>query len=112
MSRTEMHIGKLTEVQIDPSEAVEDVMLRLLEREGVKKIDDINEAFNDHFWKKFLVHRDRMYRIDDKEYIDDDIFEFKREEDGTISYVTTFYNGGTCLPEVLEEIIDNLNGKK
>ena len=30
-----------------------------------------------------------------------DIYHFKKEDDGTISFLCQFYNGGTCIQEVL-----------
>ena len=38
----------------------------------------------------------------------DDIYQLHLNEDGTVTYVMQFYNGGTCLSECLEESLANL----
>jgi hypothetical protein len=40
---------------------------------------------------------------------EDDINNLTENEDGTISFVTRFYNGGTCLTEMLEDGLKELN---
>jgi hypothetical protein len=34
-----------------------------------------------------------------------------KNEDGTISFIGQFYNGGTCLDEMLEEALDEMKEK-
>lgn len=38
-----------------------------------------------------------------------DIIKTWKNEDGTISFVAEFYNGGTCLVEVLDDSLKKLN---
>ena len=44
-----------------------------------------------------------------KKWIEDDIFKFWKNDDGSISFVAEFYNGGTCLSEIIEEGIKSIN---
>jgi hypothetical protein len=39
---------------------------------------------------------------------DDDIYQITQNEDGTLSFIMRFYNGGTCLTECIEEEIIEL----
>lgn len=46
----------------------------------------------------------KFYEIVDRERFDEgDFFHVLDQDDTTITFITSFYNGGTCLSEMLEE---------
>ena len=50
-----------------------------------------------------------IYKIDNTECdSDDDIFEYSKNEKGEVEYQFQFYNGGTCLSEQVDELIEKI----
>ena len=45
----------------------------------------------------------KVYKLVEHTEIEDDIFKFWKNADGSISFVAEFYNGGTCLSEIIEK---------
>jgi hypothetical protein len=43
--------------------------------------------------------------VEHTDFDQDDMFQAKKNEDDTISFTMSFYNGGTCLSEMLEEAV-------
>lgn len=43
--------------------------------------------------------------IEHKSFDDGTMFQVEKEADGSISFCMSFYNGGTCLSEMLEEVV-------
>ena len=72
----------------------------------IDPVIQLQEDFYDHYF----VYDDKIYNIQDKE-LDDDICEAHKNEDGTIDYAVQFYNGGTCLSEMLENALKKLKRK-
>lgn len=109
MSEMETHIGKMKRVKCD---SIEQKAGELMAFDG-----DRPEYFQTNKqWllcekENFVVIGDTLWEIiEDKELDgDDDINHLTENEDGTISFVSRFYNGGTCLTEMLEEGIEKLN---
>lgn len=109
MSHTETHIGKMKRVKCD---SIEQKAGELMAFEG-----DRPEYFQTNKqWllcekENFVVIEDTLWEIiEDKELEGDDEINIMQEnEDGTVSFVTRFYNGGTCLQEMLQEGFEKLN---
>lgn len=63
-----------------------------------------------------IIYSDRLdgrfFRIDGEQLEDFDIVHGNRNEDGNISFVAGFYNGGACLPEVVERIVRKVEGSE
>lgn len=114
MSQTETHFGKLRKIEIEPNQTVEEWCLN-----KCLEISDYNElpSYYDS-WKDLLKYEfDRNYFfIDDQIWVsfdhieseDDDINYMNLNEDGTITFIMQFYNGGTCLSELIEEGLEKL----
>lgn len=121
MSQTEFHTGKLKEVDMNGL-SLEDYCRSKCNEAGITEIDTYPatwvEQFRDEFWYgygntkkvRFFIHGGKVYEvIDHKESESEDYFmNLTRNEDGTISFIGQFYNGGTCLDEMLEEALDDL----
>lgn len=106
MSYTELHVGTLTEVDLEGL---------TLEQFCEKVCKDRNiKTFNNDDWvdvfkfecPDFIIHKGKVYHLEDIEFNDEYVDNFVKNIDGSFSYVAQFYNGGTCLSEILEE---NLN---
>jgi hypothetical protein len=118
MSRTEFHTGKLYPVKSQGT--LEETCKVIAKRFNVELGDDWQEDFMDHFDEysnkrgkvneEYFIHGENLYRVIDHEESEDDEYymNLKRTADGGISFVGTFYNGGTCFSEMLEEALDNL----
>lgn len=111
MSETEIHIGKLRKLKLEISNE-EFFKQKCLETDIELDQPTWTEQF---FWNhkdqnNYFIIDDVIYEaFEHKKYEDrDDISDFIQNEDGTISFVTSFYNGGTCLSEVIEEEIKKM----
>lgn len=66
-------------------------------------------AFYDLSWNtRYVVTNREVYRVIDHHLDSDFICNIQENTDGTYSYITQFYNGGTCLTEVLEEKLKSI----
>lgn len=107
MSQTETHFGKLKKVEL--TQPVEDWCKDECTKLGK---DSLPRCFSS--WKELLMdltRYDKYFFLKDEvweaiEHVksdgDSDIDIMIPNEDGTISFVQQFYNGGTCLSECIE----------
>lgn len=99
MSYTETHFGKLRRVEID-----NDVTIEQWEESKRESLGD------KLFEEKYIVFMYTAYEfLEHTNLGEDDLDVFIENEDGTITFIVQFYNGGCGLGEVLEEGINNLN---
>lgn len=112
MSYTETHIGKLRKVDLQglTIEQWAEVKCREI---GITELspysDDWKEQFLDtgkNYLKYFFIG-DEVYEMFDHTELEDggDIDILTPNSDGTYSFVMQFYNGGTCLSEMIEDAI-------
>lgn len=123
MSYTEKHIGRLVEVDFDKNyTAPEDFYKMLCEYHNYNSltVTKYREPYTYKSWEELyweeLWDEDNLYKVDGKVYklvehneIEDDIFKFWKNADGSISFVAEFYNGGTCLSEIIEDGVRKIN---
>lgn len=114
MSQTETHFGKLKKVEINTS--LEEWFKEKCKEKGIEELppysDDWKDAFCDKFREKFFIHEEEVWEaIDHIETDSEDIDIMIPNVDGTITFVMQFYNGGTCLSEVIEEGLVRLKTK-
>lgn len=113
MSEIELHTGILKKVDtkgLSPEDWY---------REQVLSIDPMREKYDFEKWStileeyddigKFLVTDTDVYQIHDSKRIDSDFCNIHKNPDGTYSYITQFYNGGTYLQEMLTDGLNELN---
>jgi len=108
MSHTETHFGKLRKVVINEGHTVEDWCREKCEDAGYNEIASYHESwveqFRDTFHEKYFIVGDEIWEaIEHIESDGDDLDIMIPNPDGTITFVNQFYNGGTCLNEVIEE---------
>ena len=114
MSQTELHIGKLRKVELEQNQSLEDFYKEKLKNIGITELrsydNDWEDTFKDEFQEKYFIVNDVIWEaFEHKEKDDsDDIYELKPNEDGTLSFIMKFYNGGTCLSECIEEELKKL----
>lgn len=115
MSESVVEIGKLKLVEKLKNETLEEQCKRILESriEGfiLKSYwEDYECALRDEFYDEYYVFNDNLYDLEYKTiepYCD--IAEGKIQKDGTIEFTTAYYNGGACLHEMLDEVMNKIN---
>jgi hypothetical protein len=115
MSQVEVHVGQLMKIDKLESTTPEEWCKEYFLENGITQLDHYYESwveyFNDEYYEEFLVHKNDIYRkIKDTEcYGGDDIYHAHKNENGTIDYILSYYNGGCGFTEAIEEALNNLN---
>jgi hypothetical protein len=118
MSQTEHHIGKLRKVVINEGYSIEDWCREKCQDAGIPTIpehyDSWQETLKFHLdlYETYFFVNDVVWEVFDHTEFDDDIYEMVPNADGTVSFIMSFYNGGTCLSECIEEGLLKLNKSK
>jgi hypothetical protein len=126
MSDYEQHIGRIKPVEKKYPEDFQAYTRRVFGsafREEVWKEYEASEKDEDDLftliddcilYKKAFFIQDVWYVVTETKKVDpyDDIQELIPQDDGSFIYVMRFYNGGTCLSELIEEAIEKLKTKK
>ena len=124
MSYTELQSGKIKVVgKMTPTE-VDDYMKNVVEQELPEQYKEIIqkgfpcwsngwlEIFNDNMWKQgmYIYKNDTLFKVFEiKDHECDGYFcEVNKTGDDEYRFITQYYNGGTCLSEILEEKCENL----
>lgn len=108
MSEVVRHIGKIRKVELNGL-TPEEWYQKKCEARGVSKpdfYDTWKSCYNDEFWPLSTIEvNGEMWEIVDDKVEDDteNISILKKAPDGSYDYLMQFYNGGTCLTEMLEE---------
>ena len=117
MSDYESHTGKLRKVQPQENETFEQLCKRLWIAEAQKGDEYTEEDYSEgslfsDFSEKFLNQNDEfVWEIFDHEELgdEDDMFcKIHDNKDGTYSFHTRFYNGGTYLSQMIEDELINI----
>jgi hypothetical protein len=106
MSEYETHRGKLIPVDLE-GQSLEDYCKDILDDSGyVYDYTEWKQAFDEIMSEDYIIYKDTLYLIEDIEKrVEDSFLEAtKDKETSVINYDMTFYNGGTCLREMLEEV--------
>lgn len=110
MSRTECHSGIITKSCLSSKECK-----NLVQRYHPDRTEPLWDSWEadlvDEFWHKYVLLNGVLYCIEDKEIDEDNTFLTKMGQD-TYKYVSTFYNGSTCLSEELENALNELNDEE
>lgn len=106
MSYTELHVGTLTEVDLGDL-TLEQFCEKVCKDRNIKPFnnDDWVDAFEFACYD-FIIHKGKVYHLEDIKFDDEYVDNFVKNPDGSFFYVARFYNGGTCLSEILEENLD------
>lgn len=99
MSEQETYIGKFKKVSSNPEEFSKFYLAHV---ENLSPEEASLETLLDKY-SNFFVANGVLYEIIDLEELEtSDQTVFHKESDDTWSFYTSFYNGGTCLEEQLE----------
>lgn len=110
MNEVRRHIGKIRKVELNGM-TPEEWYQKECEKHGISNPDYCytwKECYNDEFWPFIPVEVDgELWEIvEDREEDDtEDLSLLKKNPDGTYDYLMQFYEGETCLTEMLEEAI-------
>ena len=112
MSDYETHYGKIKKVVTDLSseDFAKQEFIRLTGKDTLPSYcNNFIEALSVESEEFYFVNS-HIYKIEDNNLEEDsDIFQYKKLEDTSIEYTLRFYNGGTCLSEQIEEIINKVD---
>ncbi len=113
MSNTETWKGKLTKIETELS--IEEWLKDYCDKSKI-----VIHDYYDSITEQFSVELDEndvcvisggLYKIE-KEELSDDIQSFTKNKNGEIEFLVSFYNGGTCLSEMLEEGLEKIQPPK
>ena len=110
MSDTEKHYGKLLKLKLDGN-TLEHAAQLICESFQVPKTEDtwldtlLDVRDKNYVASFYRINDDIYYLIEHKKFENDADF-IQRNEDGTFTFYTEFYNGGTCLSEQIEYLIE------
>lgn len=110
MGETETHMGKLKRINCDSqNEFAAGVMQN--EGEMPSYYDNPLKWMLSEYGDKYISISNGLWEVIENLELDpdDDINDLRENEDGTINFISRFYNGGTCLSEMLEEGLTELN---
>lgn len=113
MSDYEQHSGKLRKVPSDSGESLFELVQRIYKEEGLKWDDKYTEktTYFDEIYEKYFIIDKELYKV--IEHIEEDecdsFMRMHHESNGDIVFSTRFYNGGTCLSEMIEDGVRKLN---
>jgi hypothetical protein len=118
MSQTEFHTGRLYPMNFGKD--LEGWCRRVATANKIELGEDWQEDFRDAFdeyankignaKEEYFIQGENLYRVIDHVQNEDEEYFMKlsRNADGSISFISQFYNGGTCFSEMLEEALDDL----
>jgi hypothetical protein len=117
MSDVEFHSGKLKKIVRSEDQSLDEQCKLICIDAGITELSSYNNDWIDclkdgKLGRKYFIYDDILYEfIEHEESSDNEYFmKLYPNEDGTISFIGSFYNGGTYLGEMLEEAFDKLNG--
>ena len=119
MSETKHQKGKLVPIVRKTEETVKSQIKSILGDGFIEELwdesDAASENVNDQIYSnnledKYQFIHSTLYKLIDFENLDpdDSITKVCKNEDGSINFEFKYYNGGTCLSELLEENIVNI----
>jgi len=105
MSQTESHFGKIIKIDGDAEnlcqEVINDRNDQIDQHEyNQSAIDYVEENYED-----YAVFNNTLYRVEDTELVESDIYKSWLNHDGSIGYAVSFYNGGCGFLEALEDAV-------
>ena len=111
----ELHTGKLKKVSDDPDAYAKHLLSRMGYRDGDREDGDWVDTFRELVWEdewkyadSYLFTKKAAYKVVEHNEHDECGDSWGRKnEDGTIDFMTYFYNGGASFEEALE-FIDKL----
>lgn len=113
MSEQETWIGKIKRVDRLENETDSEYFERVTKEKWNDEDftpESINEALDWYsLYDDYIYANNHLYvPLELKELCRTSFVEIKDNHDGTFSFYTSFYNGGTCLSEMIEEKLEKM----
>lgn len=123
MSRTETHTGKIKVITMTTKDTVEYINEYLSKYWEIEMSDNgrfyvyETDAYNEEYWKKGIEFPYDVIEVKDQWWLikfvkhkefgeDENLEEIYLNEDGTYDFICQFYNGGTCLSEMIGYMLE------
>ena len=107
MSDTEKHYGKLVKIEFGKNspEQVAKFICKMNDYQLTEDtwLDTLLLVNNEN---KYYFVDGSLYELIEHKKFENDADFIQRNEDGTFTFYTEFYNGGTCLSEQIEYLIE------
>jgi len=101
MSDNEFHKGKIVPIATDDP-------IKYLESLGIGA-EDSDSSYDLYADYGIMLYNGKLYRVEDKQF---EIYDTSyNKHNDVVEYNTGFYNGGTCLFEILQDIIEEQYGR-
>ena len=117
MSDYEHQRGRIIKVVSEEGITLHQHCLNILEEKGIKYdenykyYDNPEEQVGDELYEKYVILQGELYEY--LELVDEDPYEsfahVEEGDNGEIRFHSRYYNGGTCLSEMLDEALGKLN---
>lgn len=114
MSETVRYTGKIKLLERINNETLEEQCERIAEennyREFIGYYDNWQEVIMYKLYNKYVIHNDKVYEVLEQNYKDTeyDIFNARKNDDGTIDYDVMYYNGGCYFDEAIGHALDSM----
>ncbi len=116
MSQTETHLGKLRKIVFEEGQTLEEWCEDKCKELEINEKESYNtwyEELKDNYYEKYFLVKGEIWEAFEHQKLQEaDIDILTENEDGTLTFIQQFYNGGTCLSECLEEAIEKLSKNK
>lgn len=109
MSNMEYHYGKLRKVDLKGLTKEQFFEWKCKEAGVLELKDDTWEETHRYYangYEKIFTTNQNVYEVYDHYETDDDMQKLISHEDGTFTFIMSFYNGGTCLNECVTESLE------
>jgi len=107
MSNYETHVGKIKLFPRENEELDKEYLKRALENfkeEIWDRVDSIEQYIEeDDIYEEVFYVNDKLYLNVEHKALDEDDCELEGDDENGYRYYFNFYNGGTCLTEMIEE---------
>lgn len=104
MSDMERHSGIAVLIERLPGETLEEQCRRIGNCELQEFYDSYAEQLLDNHYGEYIIVDGNLYKLDDTEYeYSENFCTIEKIDDINFKYTAQFYNGGTCLTEILED---------
>ena len=113
MSEQKQYSGKLKLISNSDSNLNDLCRMVLIEDGAENIINDCISLIQEEYQTKYIIHNDKLYKIIEciEQDSEDSYINMTQNKD-VFSFNTRFYNGGTCLVEMLEEGIEKLKERE
>lgn len=110
MSEIKHYKGTLTKVEKLENETLEEQCKRILNYKDLESYyDSYQEMLIDENDEQYIIHKDTLYKVEERKEIYNDIFNAEKIDDNKISFEVKYYNGGCGFSEAMDEALNKIN---